>query len=160
MNRRVFLVSLALAAGAGGLALLNLTPSGAIPRLEIHLGHERCNRCGMIISRINYAAAFYVESKGDWKKYDDIGCMIKDYIDIKDDAKVLAVKVFDFDAGEELEANEAYYILASLKKLRTPMGYNILAFREQSMAELHAKEHESKVLIWSDALRSVPGGGL
>ena len=160
MNRRAFLVSLALAAGAGGLALLNLKPSGAIPRLEIHLGHEKCNRCGMIISRINYAAAFYIEGKGDWKKYDDIGCLIKDYTDTVGIATVVAVKVFDFDAEEELEANRAYYILASLKKLRTPMGYNILAFREKNTAEQQAKDHESIVMEWSDALQSVPGGGL
>ena len=160
MNRRAFLVSLVLAAGAGGFALLNLRPSRGTPSLEIHLGQERCNRCGMIISRINFAAAFYAEGKDDWKKYDDVGCMIKDYLDTKDNAKILSVRVFDFDSGEELGANGAHYTLASLKKLRTPMGYNLIAFKEKSTAEQNAKDHESQVLMWSDALQSVPGGGL
>ncbi len=151
------MVSLALAAGAGGFALLNLRPSRGTPSLEIHLNQERCNRCGMIISRINYAAAFYSEGKADWYKYDDIGCMLSDYLSLGD-AKISAMKVFDFDDGEELDAHSAYYVLASLKILRTPMGYNIIALKGKAAADIKAQEHESAVINLDGALRSIAGG--
>ncbi len=151
------MVSLALAAGAGGFALLNLRPSRGTPSLEIHLNQERCNRCGMIISRINYAAAFYVEGKNDWNKYDDIGCMLTDYLSLGD-TKVSSMKVFDFDSNEELEAHGAYYVLTSLKILRTPMGYNIIALKGKAAADVKAQEHESTVVNLDGALRSIAGG--
>jgi len=149
------LVLLAAAAGAGGLALVGVGQSRGIPNLHIRLGEEKCKRCGMIISRINYAAAIYSEGNDGWQKYDDVGCMINDY---KVSTNVLAVKVFDFATGEEVTAKEAYYALANLRKLRTPMGYNIIAFRGKSAAEAQAREHDSPVLGWDQALRSVPGG--
>lgn len=160
MNRRGFLVILLVGVGAAGLATIGINASGTIPRLHIHLGEERCRRCGMIISRINYAAAFYVEGELDWNKYDDIGCMIMDYhLASKDMVNAHAIKVFDFDTEEELDANSAYYILADVRKLRTPMGYNIIALKARTSAEENAKEHQSDVLTWDQAL-GIPKGGL
>jgi len=150
VDRRIFLLLLLAGAGATGLAMLGLAPSRAIPNLDIHLGQERCKRCGMIISRINYAAAFYIGSQ-DWQKYDDIGCMVRSYIT---ETNMLSIKVFDINSGEELDASAAYYFLADLRKIRTPMGYNIVATKSYDEAKQMAKEHGSSAIKWNEIPRS------
>lgn len=94
---------------------------------EIHYGEDVCERCKMIISDKRFAAQL-IDQKGTALKFDDVGCM-SDYLKEsgQEGPKPLAIYVADFATGKWLDAGKAAYLLNP--ELRSPMGYNIAAFR-------------------------------
>ena len=128
-----------------------------VPELKILLGQEKCHRCGMIISDIRYAAAIYVGGEvNEWWKYDDVGEMALDYYEKRNSYEFLAVRVHDFLTGEEVDGYKAWYVVADPKKLWTPMGYGVIAFKDKMDAEREAKEHNGVIMNWEKLLETVP----
>lgn len=137
--------------------LTTLQTSEELPELTIMLGQEKCKRCEMIISDIRYAAAMYVaDSINDWWKYDDIGEMVLDYLEYRHKYEIKAIKVHDFPTGEAVDAVKAWYVVANPTKLRTPMGYGVIAFKERTQAEKAALEYDGEVLDWNKLIERIP----
>lgn len=93
----------------------------------VHYGEDVCERCRMIISDKRFAAQ-YITSSGEAKKFDDIGCMTDDLKEAAGSGESpLAVYINDYNTGEWLDAGKAFYLQNG--ELKSPMGYNIAAFR-------------------------------
>ncbi len=137
--------------------LIGFSGQAGIPELRILLGQEKCHRCGMIISDIRYAAAIYVGGGvNEWWKYDDVGEMALDYFEKKDSYEFLAVRVYDFLTGEEVDGYKAWYVVADPKELWTPMGYGVIAFKDRADAEKVAEEHNGVIMDWNKLIETIP----
>lgn len=115
---------------------------------EIAYGQDVCERCGMIISEENFAAAYWTEA-GEARRFDDIGGMLAYNTDQPE--KVASYWVHDFASGEWIRAEEAHYLLDS--ELMTPMGFGIAAFVDQEQARALAYGEENvKILSFAELL--------
>jgi copper chaperone NosL len=108
---------------------------------EIYYGEDICERCKMIISDRKFAAQYTAES-GKTKKFDDLGCMIEFIIDhnIKTE-KIRKIYVVDHNTSRWINAQDAYYIYD--KDIKTPMGYNIIAFSDKGSAQKFTGDRET-----------------
>ncbi len=137
MRRRDFLIAVGAVAVMGVAAAVALQPrSSEVPRLQIRLGEDKCSRCGMIISRLEFAAGLLIQGERRWRVYDDIGCFAYDYNELTSSGKVVAdAKVFDYHSKEELDAKTAYYVMADPRNLWTPMSYGVVVVKSRREAE-------------------------
>ena len=103
--------------------------------------NDMCSFCRMSISEKRYAAEL-IDEEGSVFKFDDIGCMAN-FIK-RNNTRVHATFVMDFDHREWLKAENAFYVRSS--ELRTPMNGGIVAFEDRSSAEAAiAKYHGTKL---------------
>ncbi|HKZ79269.1 MAG TPA: nitrous oxide reductase accessory protein NosL [Pyrinomonadaceae bacterium] len=110
---------------------------------------DMCSFCKMAISEKRYAAEF-IDSDGQTFKFDDIGCMI-DFIRARNNAiKVSAQFVVDFDNKQWVNAAEAYYV--HTPEIKTPMGGDTIAFKEEAKAQRAAAEYRGRLLRYNDLL--------
>jgi copper chaperone NosL len=111
-----------------------------IKPVEILYGQDSCERCKMIISEKSYSAE-YILLDGEARKFDDIGCMIHfAYGEESKGEKILAKYVRDYNTGNWIDANEAYFVWS--KDIVTPMGYGLAAFKDDETARrLAGKAH-------------------
>ncbi|GBC71358.1 hypothetical protein HRbin02_01139 [Candidatus Calditenuaceae archaeon HR02] len=152
MKRRAFLIALGGVAVVGAAAAIALQwRIGVAPRLQIRLGEDRCRRCGMFISRLEFAAGLLLQGEQRWRFYDDVGCFASDYNDLLSAGKTVAdARVFDYISKEELDAQRAYYVLADPKNLWTPMSYGVVAVGSRGEAENLAERFQGEVMdFWS-----------
>lgn len=101
---------------------------------EIYYGQDTCARCGMHISDPKFAAAL-LPVDGEWRKYDDIGCLLDDYI--HGGIKAAAIYVHDYHTGEWVDAKVAFFVQSAIP---TPMGSGLVAFRDRASAEKFMEE--------------------
>lgn len=145
----------AVAATTAAAAYLTLQPSRQIPKLLIYLDKDKCKRCSMVISRQEFAAGLFVEATQEWWKYDDVRCMLRDYIENAERVKILAAAVFDYYTKEELDATAALFVKADPEKLWTPMSSGIVAVKDSRVAEQIAHKHDGHVYSWQQILEEV-----
>ena len=116
------------------------------PKLSIRLGEDRCRRCGMIVSRLEFAGGILLRGRGSWYVYDDIGCLAYDYNEfVSKGMEVEEVRVFDFATKEDIDAKAAHYVIADPRRLWTPMSYGVVALRKKEEAEELAKRYGGEV---------------
>ncbi len=132
------------------LQLINVRTSER-PKLSIRLGEDRCRRCGMVVSRLEFAGGVLLRDRRSWYVYDDIGCLAYDYNEfVSRGIEVEEVKVFDFVTKEEIDAGSAHYVLADPRRLWTPMSYGVVALRRKEEAEELAERYGGEVgEFWS-----------
>lgn len=128
-------LSLLLAVGCGQAANTDAAP-------EILYGQDVCERCGMIISEEQFAAAYWTE-RGDARRFDDIGGMLA-YIS-EESEDVASYWVHDFATGEWIRAEGAYFVVDS--DLMTPMGFGIAAFENEEQAQALAHDQEGVMIM-------------
>lgn len=127
--------------GMAALALFLLAGCGQQVNTEeppkIVYGQDVCDRCGMIVSEENFAAAYWTE-EGEARRFDDIGGMLA-YISEEGEA-VASYWVHDFASGDWIRAEEATFVMDG--DLKTPMGFGIAAFADeaQAMAMAHGRD--------------------
>ena len=116
---------------AFGLLLL---PIGCKADLEappkVQWGEEPCAHCRMLISDPRFAAALTLQN-GEIRKYDDVGCLLKDYATHK--AQVHRVWVRCYDSDKWLDAQQAWFVRS--KGLHSPMASCIAAVQSKDAAE-------------------------
>jgi len=156
MKRRNLLAGLLVVGVVAAVVFYISSQSGEkMPRLTIYLDKDKCRRCGMVISRQEYAAGLLVKGIDDWWKYDDIGCMLKHYLENVSKAVFLAVAVYDYNTKEQLDGKSAYYVKADPEKLWTPMNSGIVAVKEADSAGQLAHKYQGHVYGWEEILREV-----
>ncbi len=146
--------SIIIVAVASALYLSTLNKKEEIPELVIHLDQDKCHRCGMLISDRRYAAAMFLKGERDFRKYDDVGCMLVEYNQI-DKSRIMAVIVHDYNSGKPLKAENAWFAVAPKNKLITPMGYGVVALEKYEDAEQIAKQYGGKVLDWKGLVENI-----
>ncbi|MDX1416107.1 MAG: nitrous oxide reductase accessory protein NosL [Candidatus Promineifilaceae bacterium] len=109
---------------------------------KIVYGQDVCERCGMLISEENFAAAYWTKD-GEARLFDDIGGMIAYNTESSED--VASYWVHDFETGEWLRAEDATYLLDS--DLMTPMGFGIAAFAKEEQARALAYGQEDIMIM-------------
>jgi copper chaperone NosL len=89
----------------------------------------------MIINDSRFAAA-YANEQGQWRKFDDIGCLLLYWRRAGEGATRVWVRSFGGDAW--LDAEHAVFVRS--KRIETPMGYGLAAVSSrQDAMELTTK---------------------
>jgi len=107
---------------------------------------SRCALCGMVINDTKYAALVILKG-GYAVRTDDIGCIFRMALlppekwkalqrypaeDVRRLVQVEKVFVPDFNTGEYVEAQKAFYVIR--QDMKTPMGDCVFAFRDRETA--------------------------
>ena len=116
--------------------------------VAIPLDHVSCARCGMMISEAR-GTAQAVFAGHEPRYYDDIGCMAADRTQWRDGHPFVSL-----EGGDWMAAELAWY--AQPAGVRTPMGYNNLAYASADAARAH--DAHGRARNW-DALLATNGGG-
>ncbi len=123
-----------------GLYMSNVFIGGeSIPK--IYLDQDRCDQCGMVISRAEYAALAYSIDIGEWMKFDDIGCLLRYMIENGGTSNFREIYVTDYNSGEMIRAVDAFFVRASADNVYTPMSSGIVAFKSLEDAEAFANSY-------------------
>jgi copper chaperone NosL len=135
------------------LIVLVLTLVGCKENLDeppkIRWGEEVCAHCNMIISDKRFAAAITLKS-GEVRKYDDLGCLLKEYS--KYSGEIHRVWVHRYDGEGWLDARQACFVQSP--SIQSPMGSGIAAVDAGSHAcEKLASETKGKVLSFDQLLK-------
>ncbi len=80
----------------------------------------------------------------EWRKYDDISCMLDEYI--HGGIKAAAIYVHDYNTGEWIDARAAFFVQSSI---HTPMGSGLVAFRDRASAEKFIEEFAPGATVMS-----------
>lgn len=157
MKRRTFLAIVTSAAiGAVAVIALSLSSPRSRPELKIVVGQERCSRCGMIVSDLRYAGGILVEGERQWRIYDDVGCLLLDYDELMKEGKAVeSALVYDYLTMEPVPIDEANYVLADVQRLKTPMGYGIVALRRADEAREVASKFGGRIFSLREALEAL-----
>jgi copper chaperone NosL len=109
---------------------------------QIMYGQDVCDRCGMIVTEENFAAAYWTET-GEARRFDDIGGMLAFITEESED--VASYWVHDFASGEWIRAEEATFVMD--RDLMTPMGFGIAAFADEAQAQAMAFGRENVMVM-------------
>jgi copper chaperone NosL len=107
---------------------------------DIRYGEEICTRCLMIINEARFAAS-YVTGTGEVRYFDDLGEMFA-YVS-ETPENVVMFWVHDYDTEAWIKGREAHYVAAD--GLRTPMGFDIVAFSTRVRAESLTAEMDGTI---------------
>lgn len=123
---------------------LSLLP---LPKQErtpfVRLGVDLCAHCGMIVAEVRYSAVMF---RGGMRiAFDDVGCML---------AYMNETGSFDAEAYVHtgtgfVEARSAWYVVADVHRLWTPMSTGILATGSREEAEALAARYGGRFMNWT-----------
>jgi len=113
----------------------------------INYGHDGCSYCRMTIVEELYGAEL-LTAKGKSYKFDSIECLaafvIKDEVSSE---KIHGLYFTDFEqAGHLYPVQEMIFVQA--KKLKSPMGLNLSAYRSQKTADDVALLYFGETMTW------------
>jgi copper chaperone NosL len=116
---------------AVGLAACDSAPPDGPP--TIAYGRDECIECGMIVTEERHAAAMRAIVDGEQRDlfFDDIGDMIEHERNAAG-LQVLRRYVHDFNTAQWVDADAAWFVKSD--QIRTPMGFGLLAFADESSA--------------------------
>jgi len=155
ITRRKLLLSVIAITALGVLSGYLLFSRGKQPPSEpkIYLNQDTCHRCRMLISDIRFAAAMLLSGENDFRKYDDIGCMLSEYVEERDKHEVLAVIVHDYLSGKPIKAENAWFVVADVEKLWTPMAYGVIALENYEEAVKQAEKYDGEMMNWEELVK-------
>ena len=138
-----------LVSGLAALVVLTSCQKRAVEPIAVE-ANDMCSFCRMSISEKRYAAEV-IDKEGQAFKFDDIGCMANFIKQKRNDASIQATFVMDFDRREWLEAEKASYVRSS--EFKTPMNGGIVAFKDDSSAQVVAAKYHGQMLPFSEVTK-------
>lgn len=125
--------------------LMSLLGGGCTPSPSpIRYGQDNCANCQMLVMDDHFGAEL-VTDKGKVYVFDSIECLAW-YREVPAEA-VHSRWVTAYDApGTLIDAAAAFYL--SSDNLRSPMGVNLSAFRDEQTAASYQQNHGGEVLRW------------
>ena len=97
---------------------------------------DMCAWCRMAVSDHRVASEIILES-GEALKFDDLGCLDR-YRAARQDLKIAAVFVKEYDTGEWLRGEQGVFVTTGVF---TPMGSGKVAFRDSAHAMEFQRAH-------------------
>ena len=114
----------------------------------INYGSDACHFCEMTIVDKQHASQV-VTSKGKAYKFDAIECMAQSIQDEFKDTEMAHYLVTDLDQpGELIDATTASYLVS--ENLRSPMGANLSAFKNEDAANKAQVKFTGKTYLWTE----------
>lgn len=113
--------------------------SGTEPTLR--LGEEACAECHMLIGEPRFTAA-YRTREGLWRKFDDLGCLVR--FRSRQPEGTERIFVHDYQGDGWLDAEGAFFVHSP--RLATPMGYGLVALATEEAARRLASTLQGEVL--------------
>jgi len=112
---------------------------------KIEFGKDFCHSCKMNIVDKTHAAQ-YVTSKGKQFKFDSIECLVNE-LKSKDEQVLAFINVANYaNPGEMIPALKASYVISTA--IKSPMGMNLSAFKEEKAALEVLQNHDGVVYTW------------
>ncbi len=108
---------------------------------------EDISEMGMFVVDPRYTVAALPKESEDWMLFDDIGEFFK-YRDANPDAGLQAMWVNDYQDEDSIKAEDAWYVKSA--EIKSPMGWGIAAFRDETDADAAAAELGGVVMSWDD----------
>lgn len=121
---------------------------GEVKPIEI-APEDMCAYCKMAMSERRYAAQF-IGRDGQSFKFDDIGCMSNFIRGKQNRDQIAAYFVVDFDGRQWIKTEDAHYMTSP--KLKSPMGGNTAAFKDEAKAQEAVAKLQGKLLRFEDIL--------
>lgn len=114
---------------------------------KINPATDICEICNMSIANEKYAGQIALKN-GDYKMFDDLGCLMDYYSTMKkDDLGEAFIK--DETGKDWLEVDQATFVYD--KNIPTPMSYGVIAFKDDAAAKAYIKkEGAGKVMSFTD----------
>jgi nitrous oxide reductase accessory protein NosL len=110
----------------------------------------------MVISDRRFAAAYFSEPRREWRKFDDIGCLVNSLLQEGADA-ASTIYVSDYNKGVLIDALTAHYVSANPRLLATPMGYGVVALENLNAARALAARLSGRVFAFPELLKMFKG---
>lgn len=113
-----------------------------------------CEECGMYVKgeAVKFASEFIMK-KGSPSFFCDLGDLFLHYEVSKKRADIAAIFVKDYNTGAWTDGKTAWYLAGS--KVKTPMRYGILAFKDKAAAAAFMKKGGGKdILSFDEVLAS------
>lgn len=108
--------------------------------------NDTCAICNMQVLDNEFATQV-VQENGKSLVFDDIGCMYK-WMDENNDKELKAEFVRDYNSKEWIQVDDATYVYD--EKIKTPMAYNVISFKDKADAEKFIDENQGKILTASN----------
>ena len=108
--------------------LVGCSSAKAAEPVSINPDVDSCARCNMGIIEKEHAAQIIMKD-GTPNLYDDIGCMLSDLKENKENAEIGFVQ--DYQSHEWIDIEEASFVQED--NIATPMSYGIVAFHSLKM---------------------------
>ncbi len=127
-----------------GLLLLSCT----VKPQPIDYVSDHCNFCDMTVVDKTHAAE-YTTKKGKSYPFDAIECLVRKINRENNEDKMAYILVADYaNPGELTNAKEAYYLIT--KKIKSPMGANLSAFKSEDKAKKTQEEFGGEIYNWNE----------
>lgn len=132
-------------------------PSCSRPALsgppELKLGRDECADCGMLVSEDRCSSALLIEVSGvrEHAIFDDIGCMLDYMHEPPADTRAVEAFVHDHGTRQWISADASFVLFADRAKLKTPMGFGIVAVASRNEAERLQRSYGGEIVSWSEA---------
>lgn len=142
--RNALIIGLLLAASTLPLPAFAAPPAPAAPPAECY-----CAECGMYVKGegVRFASQMVMRD-GKRQFFCDLGDLFVHYEVSKKKKDIAAIYVKDHASGAWLDARKARYLAGT--KVKTPMRYGIIAFRDKASAEAFRKANGGKDIYTFD----------
>ncbi len=114
----------------------------------IAYGKDGCAHCRMIISERGLGGELR-DGHGTLTKYDDVGCLLLSLWQRHEEVPEAWVE--DHAGGGFVPLLAARFVRGG--RVTTPMGYGVVAFRDEAAARTFAQEQQAQVATLEDLLR-------
>jgi copper chaperone NosL len=115
----------------------------------IRYGQDDCDYCKMRMEDKRFGAEI-LTGKGKVFRFDDMHCLLGFMRSGEiEKGEIRSVYFVDFSGGHQfIKAGEEW--LLNAESLRSPMGGNIAAFRDEDSAKFYQREFPGKLIKWED----------
>lgn len=115
----------------------------------IEEGVDKCEICHMNVADGPHATQI-LTAEGEHLKFDDIGCMVRDWMPEHEENEQKAVWVRDYETNEWIAFQNAYFVYD--ETIRTPMAYGVLSFDTEEKAQAYIDENQKGTIMTSEDL--------
>ena len=114
----------------------------------IKYGDDHCFHCDMTVVDKTHSAQ-YVTKKGKAYMFDAVECLTMKINQENNERDLAFILVSDYvTPGKLVDAKKATYLIS--KKIKSPMGANLSAFKMIQKAENYVKEADDRLFNWTE----------
>jgi len=114
---------------------------------KINYGNDHCYHCDMTVVDKTHASE-YVTKKGKAYVFDAVECLVQKINAENNEDKLAFILVANYgNPGELIDAKKATFLIS--KKIQSPMGANLSAFKSEKTAQKFQKEYGGELYTWN-----------